>query len=237
MTARLFGVLNACLLSIAFSTNAHAALATGNVIFDWSTFGISTSGDLAVTMVAPMGDDGGTCAQGAPCETGLTTGFGGLDLSSTGPSSSASLATTTDLIDASADTAFGFGGANIERFFSFEAMSGSGSLSLSVDVEIQAEVQGAGTVVNSDALFGYEVGTSGVVASKAGLEMYGNSGDQSQTLSTTLAFSVFMEEGDVVDMFAEGGPEVSAIPIPAAAWLFGSGLLGLVGIARCKKAA
>ena len=30
--------------------------------------------------------------------------------------------------------------------------------------------------------------------------------------------------------------EVSAVPIPAAAWLFGSGLLGLVGVARRKKA-
>jgi len=237
MTARLFGVLNACLLSISISTNAHAALATGYVIFDWASFDSTTTGDLAVTMVAPMGDDGDTCAQGAPCDTGITTGFGGLDLSSTGPSSSASLVTTADLIDASADTTFGFGGANIERFFSFEALSGSGSLSQSVDVEIQAEVQGAGTVVNSDALFGYDVGTSGVVASRAGLEMSGDSGDQSQTLSTTLSFSVFMEQGDVINMFADGGPEVSAIPIPAAAWLFGSGLIGLVGISRRRKAA
>lgn len=31
--------------------------------------------------------------------------------------------------------------------------------------------------------------------------------------------------------------EVEAVPIPAAVWLFGSGLLGLVGIARRKKAA
>jgi len=30
---------------------------------------------------------------------------------------------------------------------------------------------------------------------------------------------------------------VNPVPIPAAVWLFGSGLLGLVGIARCKKAA
>jgi hypothetical protein len=29
---------------------------------------------------------------------------------------------------------------------------------------------------------------------------------------------------------------VSAVPIPAAFWLFGSGLLGLVGISRRKKA-
>jgi hypothetical protein len=31
--------------------------------------------------------------------------------------------------------------------------------------------------------------------------------------------------------------KISAVPIPAAVWLFGSGLLGLVGIARRKKAA
>lgn len=30
---------------------------------------------------------------------------------------------------------------------------------------------------------------------------------------------------------------ISAIPLPPALWLFGSGLLGLVGIARRKKAA
>ena len=30
--------------------------------------------------------------------------------------------------------------------------------------------------------------------------------------------------------------DVNAVPVPAAAWLFGSGLLGLVGVARRKKA-
>ena len=32
-------------------------------------------------------------------------------------------------------------------------------------------------------------------------------------------------------------PQLAAIPIPAAVWLFGSGLIGLVGIARRKKKA
>ena len=31
--------------------------------------------------------------------------------------------------------------------------------------------------------------------------------------------------------------DVSAVPIPAAVWLFGSGLIGLVGVARSRKAA
>ena len=31
--------------------------------------------------------------------------------------------------------------------------------------------------------------------------------------------------------------DVSAVPVPAALWLFGSGLLGLIGISRRKKAA
>ena len=29
---------------------------------------------------------------------------------------------------------------------------------------------------------------------------------------------------------------ITAVPVPAAVWLFGSGLIGLVGIARRKKA-
>jgi len=29
--------------------------------------------------------------------------------------------------------------------------------------------------------------------------------------------------------------EVSAVPVPAAVWLFGSGLIGLVGVVRRKK--
>ena len=39
------------------------------------------------------------------------------------------------------------------------------------------------------------------------------------------------------DSSTAGNWEVSNVPVPAAVWLFGSGLLGLVGIARRKKAA
>jgi hypothetical protein len=231
------GLLNTVILSIAFSTNIHAALARGNVVFDWSSFATTTTtGDLVASQVEPTGDDGSAFAQGGLLDTGVTTGFGGLDLSSTGSFSSANLVTTSDLIDASAETAQGFAAATFERFFSFEAQYGSGVLILSVDVQLHNEVQGSGSSADAEALFGYEVGPSGVLASLAGLEMYGHSGDQSQDLLETLSFSVFMEAGDVVDMFAEGGTEVSAVPLPAAVWLFSFGLLGLMGMARQTKA-
>ena len=40
--------------------------------------------------------------------------------------------------------------------------------------------------------------------------------------------------GDFV--FAIWSNNISAVPVPAAVWLFGSGLIGLIGIARRKKA-
>jgi len=238
MVSRFLAALNAGLLCFVISTNTHAAIASANVMFDWTTLDFTASDGLSVVMIGPTGDDGSALADGGLFESGTTIGFGGLDLTSLGPSSSATLQTTTESINASSDTTFGFGGAIFERFFSFEALSGSGSLTLSVDIEIQAEVQGLGTSANSDALFGYQIGNSGVVASLAGLEMYGNSGDQSQTLSTSLSFSLFMTEGDIVNMFAEGAAEVTAevttVPVPPAVVLFGSGIIGLIGMARRK---
>ncbi len=38
------------------------------------------------------------------------------------------------------------------------------------------------------------------------------------------------------DLYGTMTPVHSAVPVPAAVWLFGSGLLGLVGVARRKKA-
>ena len=44
-----------------------------------------------------------------------------------------------------------------------------------------------------------------------------------------------MEYGDIT--FSPGTWAVSSVPIPSAVWLFGSGILGLIGISRKKKAA
>lgn len=40
---------------------------------------------------------------------------------------------------------------------------------------------------------------------------------------------------ELVDEFYIRNADVSTVPVPAAVWLFGSGLIGLIGIARRKK--
>lgn len=45
-----------------------------------------------------------------------------------------------------------------------------------------------------------------------------------------------LNKNDAFFGWAVQSGDVGAVPVPAAAWLFSSGLLGLVGVARCKKA-
>ena len=50
-------------------------------------------------------------------------------------------------------------------------------------------------------------------------------------LVNAIATAIFNDEGQA----AIGSPgSVSTVPVPAAAWLFGSAMLGLVGLRRSK---
>jgi len=57
-------------------------------------------------------------------------------------------------------------------------------------------------------------------------------------LLTELGINPFASGGSLINPnFADASVNVSAVPVPAAVWLFGSGLLGLAGIARSRRAA
>ncbi|MGD2138699.1 MAG: VPLPA-CTERM sorting domain-containing protein, partial [Gammaproteobacteria bacterium] len=48
-------------------------------------------------------------------------------------------------------------------------------------------------------------------------------------------YDVMFDNGEVLTIDAVPTVVETAVPLPAAVWLFGSGLLGLVGIARRKR--
>jgi hypothetical protein len=56
-------------------------------------------------------------------------------------------------------------------------------------------------------------------------------------LNGRFAFDLADGEFNLISGFVDSFGSAEAIPVPAAVWLFGSGLLGLVGIARRKQAA
>jgi hypothetical protein len=61
--------------------------------------------------------------------------------------------------------------------------------------------------------------------------------DVSGGITFELAAVCGADAGCVSNVFLDNlSITTSAVPVPAAAWLFGSGLLGLVGVARRKKA-
>ena len=62
---------------------------------------------------------------------------------------------------------------------------------------------------------------------------YGLGGAFGTTTTFSTTTSIFNGEDFTRAQFVASGP--AAVPVPAAVWLFGSGLLGLVGIARRKK--
>ncbi len=63
--------------------------------------------------------------------------------------------------------------------------------------------------------------------------LFGNQGFNTKNLNR---FAWAVRTGDVPAICSGDNCEPPAVPIPAAAWLFGSGLLGLIGIARRRAA-
>ena len=84
---------------------------------------------------------------------------------------------------------------------------------------------------------------SSTMAEFAGLAGLGNTDPIAKMSLSFLARGSFSFGGNIQPNVRSGGDvwfdnvSVSTVPVPAAAWLFGSGLLGMTGVARRKKAA
>jgi hypothetical protein len=89
-----------------------------------------------------------------------------------------------------------------------------------------------GTTLNS--LYGSQINVAGV-APGSSVTLYGVTGNGTK-VGTGFAYSLgnasFNLTGDILSFTGNG----SAVPLPAAAWLFGSGLLALAGIGRRRAA-
>ncbi|MFC1772592.1 VPLPA-CTERM sorting domain-containing protein [Pseudomonadota bacterium] len=86
---------------------------------------------------------------------------------------------------------------------------------------------GFDTFVNDPATGTFTIATINLTALAGGISSL-------EILGTSSFFEPTIE---IFPTLIAGTVNVSAVPVPAAVWLFGSGLLGLVGMARRKKAA
>lgn len=82
-----------------------------------------------------------------------------------------------------------------------------------------------------------EFGTTALITSAAGnTNGFGGSGSSAVSVTDPYSLTIIAtihHPGAAISSF---DAEIRVIPVPAAVWLFGSGLLGLVGIARRKAA-
>ena len=90
------------------------------------------------------------------------------------------------------------------------------SVDKGVDIGAGLSINAQGTVVNSENAVG-SISSGGPFDIMSVVVAFG------LTDNTGVGFSGFVEQ--------------TAVPVPAAVWLFGSGLLGLIGVARRKTAA
>lgn len=123
-------------------------------------------------------------------------------------------------------------------YFTFNIAPGSDLVSITIDSYTSSSGSG-------QSFFGYTEGTSFTGQGFGDIDGFvifnASSGEVLDDLSggASLAagdYAFWLQETADVTVDYEISFEVATVPVPAAAWLFGSGLLGLMGIARRKKA-
>jgi len=182
--------------------------------------------------------------------TGWTTFGSGFTTSNLGPGSSpvpdspnntfkafGAGAGATQSFAATAGDIFNMSGLGMN--FGSDPLSGPGKLLLQI-VFRDGNGAFAGTEAGGNFAAGFNVFDSNVVDASNAIDIWnvlgvGTGAAPDNTASVDFNVLVLAPAGGAGYFDSITANQVSAVPVPAAVWLFGSGLLGLVGVARRKS--
>ena len=219
-------------LSVGFAPAASAI----------STYDASTEFTLTLTSVT---DVTGVLVTDGWDVTAVGKDYGGADLTeigdatATGSLSVVSPSVSLNILDTITQTSTSSGSAT-DGFAATDALS---DLDISVD-----NFSGQALTFSFEWSAVLEASATGDALANASVDFLDDLGyvdileivtDKSQDVTTGGSFEFTLLNGEsnpiagFVDTFGEA---TAVIPVPAAVWLFGSGLLGLVGVARRKQA-
>ncbi len=130
-------------------------------------------------------------------------------------------------------------GGSITLQFTDNLLTGSGDSNSDLWIfEVGPSVEDTFVDISFDNVTWYSVGSVGGSRSSIDIDAFGFSAE------SQFRYVRLTDNGDLDDQFgitvgadidAVGAISTTVVPVPAAAWLFGSGLIGLVGFSRRKK--
>lgn len=135
----------------------------------------------------------------------------------------------------STQTSYGYGWASVDRQATIQII-GSGLLLITADYNISAMIDGqpgdyAFAGVNFWADIYSENGLETMTASSF-LELESSGIADQESKSKTLGLAFLVNDGDTILFSANSFAYVAAVPVPAAVWLLGSALIGLISVGR-----
>lgn len=213
--------------TLALSTSVNAAIITdnfvyGNTVNDFD--GLSTG--AVAGLISQSGASYGELFTGQTLDTS-----GGFDSLSGTPTSTLNLKANASIFDNVG--IFSTGGSNT-IYGDLNSETGEGAVSILLDTE--TNIFGFNILGGNDGqflvdFFGSDGGLIGSFSQTATNSFFGFRVD-SGTLISAVSITNTDYLGLAYDNFTFNS---TVVPIPAAVWLFGSGLLGLVGVARRKN--
>lgn len=176
-----------------------------------TTVALGICGAAGATTVLPSSMDstaGSTSSDGSNRDVTTTLSMPGFSLNLIGYSSTDSVPTVPTIPTAASGTGNGFGPISLSYYFPL-TLGGSGTSALPLNIQIGQNGSG---MLSIDTSRGGQSLFSLVLPNGSGT-ISGGAGSGSSTSTG-------------------GGTTVSPVPLPAAVWLFGSGLIGLVAVSR-----